>query len=53
MGKNVKMGPRANDKFEKRDLKWTKGLKCRPLSPSPSLTGDVCVQLMLEQTSFV
>ena len=27
MGENAKMGPRANEKFEKRDLKTTKSSK--------------------------
>ena len=27
MDKNLKMGPRADEKFEKRDLEWTKSSK--------------------------
>ena len=40
MNKNLKMGPRADEKFEKRDLEGTKSLKKGPKnvgSPSPSL----------------
>ena len=44
MGKNLKMGPRADEKFDKRNLEWTKIIrKWDPkniVALSSSLKGD-------------